>query len=149
MGVLKPELIFKSIVPVIMAGILGIYGLIISLLVFQKVRKRLLRIKGTRIELNADYGQLSGKVEIGVRPEFCSFSDDGSGLMVKVKRIEDVGRHKIVRTSIAGIELNVISPSSARIPADTCHVKFDLSAINVYVDGWRVEGSSINREAAS
>ena len=34
MGVLKPELIFKSIVPVIMAGILGIYGLIISLLVF-------------------------------------------------------------------------------------------------------------------
>lgn len=106
-------------------------------------------IKGTRIELNADYGQLSGKVEIGVRPEFCSFSDDGSGLMVKVKRIEDVGRHKIVRTSIAGIELNVISPSSARIPADTCHVKFDLSAINVYVDGWRVEGSSINREAAS
>jgi V-type H+-transporting ATPase proteolipid subunit len=37
MGVLKPELIFKSIVPVIMAGILGIYGLIISLLIFQKV----------------------------------------------------------------------------------------------------------------
>mmetsp|Transcript_21938 Transcript_21938/g.19485 ORF Transcript_21938/g.19485 Transcript_21938/m.19485 type:complete len:166 (-) Transcript_21938:63-560(-) len=37
MGVLKPELIFKSIVPVIMAGILGIYGLIISLLVFQKI----------------------------------------------------------------------------------------------------------------
>ena len=36
MGVLKPELIFKSIVPVIMAGILGIYGLIISLLIFQK-----------------------------------------------------------------------------------------------------------------
>ena len=36
MGVLKPELIFKSIVPVIMAGILGIYGLIIALLIFQK-----------------------------------------------------------------------------------------------------------------
>ena len=36
MGVLKPALIFKSIVPVIMAGILGIYGLIIALLVFQK-----------------------------------------------------------------------------------------------------------------
>ena len=38
MGVLKPELIFKSIVPVIMAGILGIYGLIISLLIFQKIK---------------------------------------------------------------------------------------------------------------
>ena len=41
MGVLKPELIFKSIVPVIMAGILGIYGLIISLLIFQKVSSSL------------------------------------------------------------------------------------------------------------
>ena len=39
MGVLSPDLIFKSIVPVIMAGILGIYGLIISLLVFQKIPK--------------------------------------------------------------------------------------------------------------
>jgi V-type H+-transporting ATPase proteolipid subunit len=40
MGVLKPELIFKSIVPVIMAGILGIYGLIIALLIFQKGKAR-------------------------------------------------------------------------------------------------------------
>ena len=40
MGVLSPDLIFKSIVPVIMAGILGIYGLIISLLVFQKVKQQ-------------------------------------------------------------------------------------------------------------
>ena len=37
MGVMAPSLIFKSIVPVIMAGILGIYGLIISLLIFQKI----------------------------------------------------------------------------------------------------------------
>lgn len=42
MGVLKPELIFKSIIPVIMAGILGIYGLIISLLIFQKVSQHLI-----------------------------------------------------------------------------------------------------------
>ena len=36
MGVLKPELIFKSIVPIIMAGILGIYGLIISVILSSK-----------------------------------------------------------------------------------------------------------------
>ena len=30
MGVLKPDLIMKSIVPIVMAGILGIYGLIIA-----------------------------------------------------------------------------------------------------------------------
>ena len=32
MGVLKPGLIFKSIVPIIMAGILGIYGLIVAVI---------------------------------------------------------------------------------------------------------------------
>ena len=32
MGVLRPELIFKSIIPVVMAGILGIYGLIVAII---------------------------------------------------------------------------------------------------------------------
>ena len=32
-AVLRPELIFKSIIPVVMAGILGIYGLIISVII--------------------------------------------------------------------------------------------------------------------
>ena len=32
MGVLKPELILKSVVPVIMAGILGVYGLIVGVI---------------------------------------------------------------------------------------------------------------------
>ena len=36
MGVLKPDLILKSIVPIVMAGILGIYGLIISVILLQK-----------------------------------------------------------------------------------------------------------------
>ena len=37
MGVLKPDLIFKSIVPIIMAGILGIYGLIVSIILYSKL----------------------------------------------------------------------------------------------------------------
>ncbi len=37
MGVLKPEKIIKAIIPVIMAGILGIYGLIVSVILIQKV----------------------------------------------------------------------------------------------------------------
>lgn len=32
-AVLKPELIIKSIIPVVMAGILGVYGLIISVII--------------------------------------------------------------------------------------------------------------------
>jgi V-type H+-transporting ATPase proteolipid subunit len=33
MGVMRPELVMKSIVPVVMAGILGIYGLVIAVII--------------------------------------------------------------------------------------------------------------------
>jgi len=36
MGVIKPEGIIKAIIPVIMAGILGIYGLVVAVLLIQK-----------------------------------------------------------------------------------------------------------------
>ena len=38
-GVLKPDLIIKCIIPVVMAGILGIYGLIVSVILIQKSKK--------------------------------------------------------------------------------------------------------------
>ena len=39
MGVLKPGLILKSTVPVIMAGILGVYGLIVGVILSTKVKE--------------------------------------------------------------------------------------------------------------
>jgi len=36
MGVMKPDLIMKSIIPVVMAGILGIYGMIVAVILVQK-----------------------------------------------------------------------------------------------------------------
>jgi V-type H+-transporting ATPase 16kDa proteolipid subunit len=38
-GVLKPEIVMKSIIPVIMAGILGIYGMIVSVILLQRGKK--------------------------------------------------------------------------------------------------------------
>ncbi len=37
MSVLRPELMIKSVIPVVMAGILGIYGLIISVVINMKI----------------------------------------------------------------------------------------------------------------
>ena len=37
MGVLKPDMIVKSIVPIVMAGILGIYGLIVAVILLSKI----------------------------------------------------------------------------------------------------------------
>ena len=38
LGILRPDKIIKSVIPVIMAGILGIYGLIVSVILNTKIR---------------------------------------------------------------------------------------------------------------
>jgi V-type H+-transporting ATPase proteolipid subunit len=38
MGVMKPDLVMKSIIPVVMAGVLGIYGLIIAVIIANQVK---------------------------------------------------------------------------------------------------------------
>ena len=39
MGISKPEIIIKCVIPVIMAGILGIYGLIVSVILNQSIKE--------------------------------------------------------------------------------------------------------------
>jgi len=38
MGVMKPDLVMRSIIPVVMAGVIGIYGLIIAVIVGKNVK---------------------------------------------------------------------------------------------------------------
>jgi len=38
MGVMNPEAVMKNIIPVVMAGVLGIYGLIISVILIQGIQ---------------------------------------------------------------------------------------------------------------
>jgi V-type H+-transporting ATPase proteolipid subunit len=44
-GVTRPDLIMKSIIPIVMAGILGIYGMIVAVILLQ-------RSKPIKIEIN-------------------------------------------------------------------------------------------------
>src|SRR6056297_1686012 len=50
-------------------------------------------IDGTELPLGGAYAALSGRVQIGVRPEFTRLTDGQDGLAVNIKRVEDVGRH--------------------------------------------------------
>ncbi len=98
-------------------------------------------IDGTEVVLGAGYGQISGKVEIGVRPEFVRLSRD-TGVPVKVRRVEDVGRHKIVRADLGGCEINIIVGEDEEVGADMTRVTFDPAGINVYANDWRVQGEA-------
>ncbi|MDX1822536.1 MAG: ABC transporter ATP-binding protein [Paracoccaceae bacterium] len=98
-------------------------------------------VEGTELPLGQGYGRLEGKVEIGVRPEFVRLSQSG-GLPVKVRRVEDVGRHKIVRAEFFGHEINIIAGEDDRIAAEATRVTFDPAHVNVYANDWRVNGEA-------
>eukprot|EP01090_Pellita_catalonica_P003553 TRINITY_DN13218_c0_g1_i1.p1 TRINITY_DN13218_c0_g1~~TRINITY_DN13218_c0_g1_i1.p1 ORF type:complete len:161 (+),score=26.75 TRINITY_DN13218_c0_g1_i1:128-610(+) len=46
MGVMRPELVMRSIIPVVMAGVIGIYGLIIAVIVATNVNTDITAFKG-------------------------------------------------------------------------------------------------------
>ena len=95
-------------------------------------------IGGTEISLGQGFGTPTGKIELGVRPEFTSLATGDVGLPVTIKRVEDVGRHKIVRADFKGAAINVIAEEGAEISPDMNRVVFDPAGINVYSNSWRV-----------
>src|SRR6056297_2449511 len=95
-------------------------------------------VNGFEVPLGHGYGSVAGKVELGVRPEFVRLAAD-RGLPVKIRRIEDVGRHRIVRADLFGREINVVVGESEPIGADMTRVTFEPKGVNVYSDDWRVE----------
>ena len=105
-----------------------------------RVEGRRALVGGGEVTLAQDYGAPAGKVEIGVRPEYVRLVAGDAGLPVTVRRVEDVGRHKIVRAEMAGTEINILVPEDQPVSADMNRVVFDPAGINVYADDWRVEG---------
>ncbi|WP_135506184.1 ABC transporter ATP-binding protein [Roseovarius aestuariivivens] len=95
-------------------------------------------INGAEVMLARGYGKLQGDIAIGVRPEFARLSDS-EGLPVKIRRIEDVGRHKIIRADCFGTEINIVAAEADEIRADMTRVAFDADHVNVYANDWRVK----------
>jgi glycerol transport system ATP-binding protein len=96
------------------------------------------RVGGQAVALGARYGRPDGKVELGVRPEFVRLTADEAGLPVTIRRVEDVGRHRIVRAELFGRALNVVIAEGEPLGADMTRVAFDPRGVNVYADDWRV-----------
>jgi glycerol transport system ATP-binding protein len=104
-----------------------------------KVEGNTAHVDGSTIRLGRSYSDLSGTIEIGVRPEHVRLTS-GDGLPVKIRRVEDVGRHKIVRAEFFGHDINIIADEDEEIGPDMTHVAFDPEHLNVYANDWRVAG---------
>jgi glycerol transport system ATP-binding protein len=98
-------------------------------------------VHGINVPLANGYGALEGKTEIGVRPEFVMLTES-EGLPVQVRRVEDVGRHKIVRAELFGNEINILVDEDQSISPDMNRITFDTSRVNVYVNDWLKPGEA-------
>jgi len=76
----------------------------------------------------------SGRIEIGVRPEFVRFAD--GGVPVRVARVSDAGRHRIVETRHGESVIRVLLDERDPVPSGEARVVFDPRFTRLYVDGW-------------
>ena len=108
-------------------------------LIDARVEGQLAHLAGGVVELGATYGPLAGPARIGIRPEYVTLTE-GEGLPVTIRRIEDVGRHRVIRAELFGQPLNIVAEEGAPPPTGAPRVAFAPGKINVYVDDWRVAG---------
>jgi glycerol transport system ATP-binding protein len=101
-------------------------------------------VAGHPIQLPQHYGKPSATVrtEIGIRPEFIRIEENGKGLPVRIKRVDDVGRFKLARTTLGDLPLNVMVAEDAQLSAQSASVTFDPRRLHVYVDGHLIEGKA-------
>ncbi len=73
-------------------------------------------------------------VELGVRPEFVTFSSDG--VPVEITKVDDLGRYQIVSAKHEEHRIKMIVGEGVQVPAENARVAFDSNHARVYVDGW-------------
>jgi glycerol transport system ATP-binding protein len=94
---------------------------------------------GHHIALPRAYAPLSGRVELGIRPEFASLAREG--LPVTLKRVEDLGRRRIARLELDGQPFAASLPEGMPLPAEP-HLVLDAARLHIYADGRLAAGEA-------
>lgn len=83
---------------------------------------------------------LSGKLEIGIRPEFVRFSDDG--IPVEIQKVEDLGRYQVVTVKHEAEQIKMLVGEDQVIPSESPMIQFDPANLHIYCDDWAVEAGN-------
>jgi glycerol transport system ATP-binding protein len=94
------------------------------------------RLGSQSIRLPGAPKDAAGALELGIRPEYVRLGREG--MPVAIAKIEDIGRHKVVRAKLEGRDIAAIIGEDEEIPAEP-RLTFDPAGINLYADSWRVE----------
>jgi glycerol transport system ATP-binding protein len=99
-------------------------------------------VDGQPIKLARAYPALAkdSSVELGVRPEFVTLTSKGSGVSVRVKRIDDLGRSRIARVEIGGRPMAASVAERTVIEGDEAALQFEPRHVHIYANGHLVSG---------
>ncbi len=90
-------------------------------------------LNGVRVETSNMAGQEVRQAEIGVRPEYVRFGDEG--IDAQVVKVSYAGRFNIVDTLCAGNSIKLLVPEGASIPADAAKLQFEPDKTRIYCHG--------------
>jgi glycerol transport system ATP-binding protein len=77
--------------------------------------------------------QATGKLELGIRPEFLEIAD--SGIPAAVTAVEDLGTHLIVTLRLGTATVKAKVGEGRGVPADTAYLRFPPERTLLYADG--------------
>ena len=95
-------------------------------------------IDGVKVSVSSQIKKSNfSKIEIGIRPEFVSFSEEG--IPVKVLKVSNTGRHKIIDTECKSGKIKVLSHTSKDVPSGSTFLSFNKKYTYAYGDSWIIE----------
>jgi len=74
------------------------------------------------------------RTELGIRPEFVTLAD--SGIAARLRKVSDVGRHKVVEAIVGDTIVSAIVSESQQVPDGEVFLQFAPEQTRVYADGW-------------
>ena len=103
-----------------------------------KITNGEINLAGQRIASNTSIKKTNfKKTQVGIRPEFINFSKDG--IPVKVLKVNNIGRHKIVDVETGGGKIKILSNPQDEIPSGSAFVTFNQKYTYAYGDDWIIE----------
>ena len=75
-----------------------------------------------------------GQLQLGIRPEFISFADQG--VRGQVHKVSDVGRHSIVEVVVGSSHVKAVGAGQMPAKGDWVNLAFRQDQTRLYRDGW-------------
>ena len=95
-------------------------------------------LSGQRVPSNSSIKKTNfKKMQVGIRPEFINFSKEG--IPVKVSKVSNTGRHKIVDAVSEAGKIKILSNAQDEIPNGSAFITFNQKYTYAYGDDWIIE----------